>query len=183
MSPGAAPPASAGRDSHVGDDPAVERHDEGRASGVALEATDQARHGPLDDTHDRALRPAGLPPPLHARDHPVAVQRLVEAGLGDVEVAREPVDGMVRGNEAEAARVDLQAARHQRRAVRQAVAVPARADERAPIGERGEPAAHEGSLSARQAQVPHQLADGRRMVEVGADSRQEVFVGQHAVRR
>ena len=183
MSPGAAAAAGVGGDADIGEETAVERHDERRAAGVVLEAADQPRMPPLDDANDRSLRATRPAIAFQARDHPVAVKGWMDAARRDVELPLESVHRMVGPDETEAAGVHLQPPGHELHPFGRGVAVPARADERTAIDECGQAAAHEGPLLAGQAQVSHQVADGHRTIDAGADAREKVFGGQHAFTR
>ena len=109
ISPGSADRRLAGRHVHVRHNAAIERLHEAETGFRDIEAADDRGIAALEDADDPALEPVLGRPALDAREHAIAVHRLLDVGGRHVHVGRVAA-GLVGNHEAEAGRVRLEAA-------------------------------------------------------------------------
>ncbi len=145
--------ALAGRDLHVDEQPAIERHDEPAARVVDVVAADDALRSALENADDAPFGAVGVAPVLDAHDDAIAVHGLVQVVAGDEDARRAAVARGFRFDEREAAGVGRDAADDQVHPVGQAEPLPANLDERAAGHERAQPALERGPLLARNTQA------------------------------
>ena len=168
----------AGRDLDVHDQPPVEGHDEARAGAVGLEAADDRRRAALEDAQDASFR-ALVGDALDARDHAVAVHRLIQVAARDVDVAGHLLDRPIRHDESEPARVGGDAPDDEVHPVRQAVAVAAGLDQLALGDQVLEQSFERRPLLARYLQPLQELSRRGRVVDLVANQLEQLFVIQH----
>ena len=82
---------------HVHDQASVERHHEAKIGAVLIELADDRAGPALQDAYDASFGASVAADAFDARDHPVAVHRLIEVAPGDVEVAFPPVSATPSG--------------------------------------------------------------------------------------
>jgi hypothetical protein len=92
------------RNLDVHDETPVEGHDEAHARAVHVEAPHDRRGSAREDADDPPFGPVPGDP-LEARDHPIAVHRLIQIAAGNVDVAGHLFQGLVRHHEPEPARM------------------------------------------------------------------------------
>ena len=148
---------------------AVERHDEAEPGRVDVEAADDGLRAALENLDDAAFDAAVGAMPLDAHDDAVAVQRFLEIGRGDENVALHALERPLGCHEAEARRMGVEPADDQIHPIGEAVAVAADEDERAVGDERSQMTLERRVLLARDTKSANQLAGGGGVVYVLAD--------------
>ena len=168
----------AGRNLHVHDQPAIERHDEAGARAVGFEAADNRRRAALEDAQDAAFR-AAVRHALDARDDAVAVHRLIQIAAGDVDVAADALNRAIGHDESEPARVGRDPPDDQIHPIGQPVSVAPRLDERALADEVLEQPFERRALLPRYLQPLQQLPRRGRVLDLLANQLEQLFVVQH----
>ncbi len=162
---------------HVGEDAAIERHDKAHRPVVDFVAADDRRIGPLENADDAALGAiAALM--LDPGDDSIAVQRFLDVGGRDVEVAAVALG--VGDDEAVAGLVHLEPAHDDVHAVGQAEAVAADLQEIAVGDQRLQQPPERRTFSARDAENLEELTAGRRVMDVLPDLPQHLLAREHA---
>ncbi len=156
-------PGLGARDLDVGGQTLVERRDEAETGSIDLIAADHRRCGTLEHLDDAAFRAAVLAVALDARDHAVAVHRLLHGVLGHVNVTRQPLDGLFGRDEAETGWMAIQLADHQIHAIRQAVAIALDLNQRAVADEAAQVALEARPFVAGNLEDAQDLARGGGM--------------------
>ena len=97
---------------NIGEDASVERLDEPEARVRQIEPADDRRIAAVEDADDAAFQSVLVRPAFDAREHTVAVHRLLDVARGDVQIGRL-VGGFVRNDEAVSRGMRLKAADNQ----------------------------------------------------------------------
>ena len=169
----------AGRNLHVHDQPAIERHDEPDARLVHVEPAHDGGGPALQDADDAPFG-AIVARPLDARDDPIAVHGLIQVAPGDIQIPLHVLQRPIRHHEAETPRMGHHSSDNQVHPVGEAEPVASRFHEVAALDEVGKEAFEYRALLPGQLQGLQQLTRGGRVVQLVPNQRQDLLVIQHS---
>ncbi len=159
----------------VGLQATVERRDETDPRRVDIEPSHETTVGALEDLDDAALGPIAAAEALDARDHAVAVHRLLNVRRRDEDIRLAGAAGAVGSHEGVSPGVQLQPADDEVHLLGQAVALAAHLDQQPLVDEALELAPETGRQLARDRQDLHQLPRRRRVLGPIAYRAEQLF--------